>query len=86
MKNLILSFSALLLVLQFSQAQEVVSSTFLVSYDKEYFTEELEIIFSTNGADLYRVKYTTKNLEGALDTASGLVCIPHIEGFEFTTR
>lgn len=81
MKNLILFASAFFFILQYSQAQEVVSSTFLISYEKEYFTEDLEVIFSTNGADLYRVNYTTTNLEGALDTASGLVCIPHIDGF-----
>ena len=62
-------------------AQEVVSSTFLVSYDQSYFVNELEVIFAQNGVDLYRVNYTTTNLEGAQDTASGLVCIPQVEGF-----
>lgn len=81
MKNLILVFSFFMITNPFTNAQTVVSSTFLTSYELEYFTEELEIVFSSNGVDLYRVNYTTKNLEGALDTASGLVCIPKIDGF-----
>lgn len=81
MKKLATSLSLIIAVFQFINAQEIVSSTFLISYDLEYFTEELEITFSNNGVDLYRVNYTTTNLEGALDTASGLVCIPKIEGY-----
>ncbi len=81
MKKFYLSLSILLITLQAVKAQEVVSATFLTSYDLEYFTNELEIIFAQNGVDLYRVNYTTQNLEGALDTASGLVCIPKVEGF-----
>lgn len=81
MKKLILIFCTFVLSHQIIKAQEVVSSTFLVSYDLEYFTQELEIVFSQNGVDLYRVNYTTKNLEGALDTASGLICVPQLEGF-----
>ena len=77
----ILSLCLLLTTIVTTMGQEVVSSTFLVSYDLEYFTNELEIPFSENGVDLYRVNYTTRNLEGALDTASGLVCIPQIEGY-----
>jgi len=81
MKNLLLFLCSFMITIQFTNAQEVVSSTFLTSYELEYFTEELEIIFAQNGVDLYRVNYTTKNLEGALDTASGLVCVPMIEGY-----
>jgi hypothetical protein len=81
MKNLFLTCCTILMLQQFGFTQEVVSSTFLRSYPLEYFTEDLEIIFAQNGVDLYRVNYTTTNLEGALDTASGLVCIPHIDGF-----
>lgn len=68
---------------QIGNAQQVISSTFLQSYDLDYFKEELEIIFSNNGVDLYRVNYTTTNAEGALDTASGLVCVPDFTGFNF---
>lgn len=82
MKNLFLAFCTFLLFQQLNFAQEVVSSTFLTSYELEYFTEDLQISFSQYGVDLYRVNYTTTNLEGALDTASGLVCIPKIDGFD----
>ena len=81
MKKIILSLTLLFAFNQINTAQEVVSSTFLTSYDLEYFTVDLEIPFSKNGVDLYRINYTTTNLEGAQDTASGLMCIPHIEGY-----
>ena len=81
MKNIYLSIFFFVSFCFNLNAQEVVSSTFLVSYDKSYFVNELEVIFAQNGVDLYRVNYTTTNLEGALDTASGLVCIPQVEGF-----
>ena len=61
-------------------SQNVVSSTYLTTYDLDYFINDLEITISQYGVDLYRVNYTTQNLEGALDTASGLICIPHLEG------
>ncbi|MDF1697486.1 MAG: T9SS type A sorting domain-containing protein [Saprospiraceae bacterium] len=81
MKNQILLFLLFVIINTTLKAQEVVSSTFLTSYNLEYFTQELEISFSKYGVDLYRVNYTTSSIEGTLDTASGLVCIPHIEGF-----
>ena len=81
MKKISLTLSALFCIIQFVKAQEVVSATYLTTHELEYFTEELEVSFSENGVDLYRLNYTTKNLEGALDTASGLVCIPKIEGY-----
>jgi len=79
MKKLLLTLFTLLF-LQTSNAQEVVSSTFLTSYSQQYLVNEFEATFAQYGVDLYRVTYTTTNLEGALDTASGLVCIPDIEG------
>ena len=60
-------------------AQQVVSSTYLLSYDTEYFANELEVPFSVNGVDLYRILYTTKSISGAQDTASGLLVIPQQE-------
>lgn len=81
MKKILLAICLATVTFNISSAQEVVSSVFLTSLEKEYFTEELEIAFSQYGVDLYRVNYTTRNLEGALDTASGLLCIPKVEGY-----
>jgi len=81
MKKIILALTLFFTFLQINSAQKVVSSTFLISYDLDYFTVGLQIPFSKNGVDLYRINYTTTNLEGALDTASGLLCIPQIEGY-----
>jgi len=78
MKNTFLLLFSLFIFQSSIAAQEVVSSTFLVSYTQEYFTEELQIPFSKNGVDLYRIQYTTTGLGGEPDTASGLVVIPQI--------
>jgi len=83
MKKLILALLTFVLFQSTTLSQQVVSSTYLTSYDLGYFINDLEITFSQYGVDLYRVNYTTNNLEGALDTASGLICIPQLEGFHF---
>ncbi|MFT4533260.1 MAG: hypothetical protein ACJA1A_001780 [Saprospiraceae bacterium] len=57
-------------------AQQVVSSTYLQSYDIDHFVNELNVPFSKTGVDMYRILYTTKDIEGAQDTASGLLVIP----------
>lgn len=64
-------------------AQQVVSSTYLQSYDIDYFVNELNVPFSNNGVDMYRILYTTKDIAGALDTASGLLVIPQQEDVSF---
>jgi len=73
----------LLFLVHTVSAQQVVSSTFLTSYDTDYFANELNVPFSVNGVDLYRILYTTKSLSGAQDTASGLLVIPQQEGVSF---
>lgn len=62
-----------------ASSQQVTSSEYLLSYDQEYFNNDLGISFSKYGVDLYRINYTTTDLEGAVDTASGLVVIPQLE-------
>jgi hypothetical protein len=64
-------------------AQQVVSSTYLQSYDLDHFINELNVPFSNNGVDMYRILYTTRDISGAQDTASGLLIIPQIEGVSF---
>ena len=64
-------------------AQQVVSSTYLQSYDIDYFTNELNVPFSNYGVDMYRILYTTKDIAGEQDTASGLLVIPQLEGVSF---
>ncbi len=61
-------------------AQDVITSTFLRTYDVNYFKINFGVTVASNGVDLYQVTYTTHNLEGALDTASGLLIIPLVEG------
>lgn len=74
---------ALLAIVNPVNAQQVVSSTYLQSYDIEYFANELNVPFSNSGVDIYRILYTTKDIAGAQDTASGLLVIPKQKGVSF---
>lgn len=57
-------------------SQEFLTSEFLKSRDKQYFFNQVGIQVPYE-IDLYRISYTTKDVHGVQDTASGLVCIPH---------
>lgn len=73
----------LTLFLQISilSAQNLVSSESLGSLSKaEVSTLAGGVIQATNGVDMYKILYTTPDVQGVLDTASGLVLIPNIEG------
>lgn len=63
------------LVMSIVSGQEVLSSTYLKSYEKSYFTGNFGL-FSSYDVDLYRVKYTTIDVKGNPTVASGLVCLP----------
>ena len=80
MKNIIITFIACLPSLVFSQ--EMVDFVYLQSFDQAYFETEFGAP-AVAGVDQYRAVYTTTNIEGNLDTVSGLVCIPQLEGYNF---
>ncbi len=64
-------------------AQKYISSEYLRSYDQAYFLSEFSL-FVNNAVELYRINYTTKNIEGKVDTASGLVVIPDNNNFTYS--
>ena len=51
---------------------------YLISYDRSYIINNFGIP-ATNGTDLYKVRYTSTDLEGMPDTLSGLIAIPDTE-------
>ncbi len=59
-------------------SQELVSYEYLRSFSKEELTERYPLGVRYN-VDLYKVLYTTPDLEGVTDTASGLVIVPQSE-------
>ena len=64
------------------QAQDLISSQYLSNVSKA----NLESTYGTafhNGVDLYRVLYTTPDVLGVLDTASGLLVVPDDPGFAY---
>jgi hypothetical protein len=63
--------------------QEYVSSTFIRSLDKNYFLNNYGLAVHS-GVDLYRMLYTTVDLEGRPDTASGLVVLPVEKGYDYS--
>ena len=58
-----------------TNAQQIVSSEYLESRSQAFLTTNF---FSTflNGVDMYRVLYTTTDIHGVPDTASGLLIVP----------
>ncbi|MCB0582791.1 MAG: hypothetical protein KDD10_26165, partial [Phaeodactylibacter sp.] len=56
-------------------AQNLVEATFLESRTREELTMEYGF-FIQHGVDIYKVLYTTPDVRGQLDTASGALVIP----------
>lgn len=81
MKPICLFLAALFFTFS-STAQQLISATAVGDKSKEALISEynLPAVFVKNGAKLYKVNYTTLDLQGVLDTASGLVAIPDITG------
>jgi hypothetical protein len=71
-------FAILLVGLMPLRGQEVVSSTFITSLTQAELPAEFQF-FARNGIDLYKVLYTTPDLEGRTDTASGLLVLPQVD-------
>jgi len=64
------------------QAQNLISSAYLSSVSEANLEAEYFFDFSS-GVDLYRVLYTTPDVLGVLDTASGLLVVPDDPGFAY---
>lgn len=58
-------------------AQQLVSDTLLGSRTKVELTSQFNLPFFQFDVKYYRITYTTKNVQGVLDTVSGLVVIPN---------
>ncbi len=61
-----------------SFGQEFLNMEYLLSYDRQTIINDYGIP-ATNGVDLYKVRYTSKDLVDQPDTLSGLVAIPDTE-------
>ncbi len=58
-----------------TSAQELLSYEFLVERSRTYMTTNYGF-FMENGVRLYAITYTTPDITGVLDTASGLIAVP----------
>ncbi len=65
-----------------TEAQELISYELLENVTKEEISAEFGLAAQTD-LEHYKMQYTTKDLNGVLDTASGLVSIPVSRDFEF---
>jgi len=75
------NFTALLFLLlglspAFLHSQTLVSSTLLGSRTRTQLVSQFSLPLIQYGVKYYRITYTTNNLQGQLDTVSGLVCVP----------
>jgi len=74
MKQLLLSLLMLMYIGNLS-SQEIVSSTFLEHRSLEQMQADFGV-FMAWAVDLYKITYTTPDIQGVTDTASGLVAVP----------
>ncbi len=74
-------FLSLLCFVSFSlSAQELVSVTYKGERSKQQLINQFNNPLIQNGIKMYKITYTTPDLTGALDTASGLLAIPVRDG------
>jgi len=64
-----------------AQAQELIEVTFLQGVAQSELPSDFQL-FAENGIDLYKVLYTTPDIEGRTDTASGLMVLPQLENVQ----
>ena len=58
------------------RSQTLVSSTLLGSRTRAQLVSQFTLPLIQYGVKYYRITYTTNNLQGQLDTVSGLGCVP----------
>jgi Secretion system C-terminal sorting domain len=75
MKKLCYFFCLSLLISTIAKGQQLVSSEYLTSRTQTQLTLQFFSAFN-NGVDLYRILYTTTDIQGQPDTASGLLIVP----------
>lgn len=73
---LVLSFLAFLF--SNANAQVLQSSTYLGHRTKQQLIAQFGLPMFTNGVNLYKVVYTTPDVNGNPSTASGLLCVPDV--------
>ena len=82
MKKILLFF----FLFTFSQSnifsQDLISSEYLTSVSKATLEAQYPLDFK-NGVDLYKMLYTTLDIQGQLDTASGLMVVPDDADFVY---
>lgn len=76
-RKLLLALS-FLVTLSSIDAQVLQSSTFLGHRSKQYLIDHFGLPLFTNGVNLYKVVYTTPDVNGNPSTASGLLCVPDV--------
>lgn len=76
MKKLIL-FAFLVISFFTVQAQELISSAYLGSQSKAQLESTFSFVGFQNGIDYYKINYSTLDVHGAVDTASGLLVLPN---------
>ncbi|MEL7021493.1 MAG: T9SS type A sorting domain-containing protein [Bacteroidota bacterium] len=62
-----------------AQAQELISSEFVGNFSQLQISL-ISPVPPNHGVDMYRVLYTTPDVQGVQDTASGLLCVPDVTG------
>ena len=74
----LLLFISLVFFVATANAQVLQSSTYLGHRSKQQLIDQFGLPMFTNGVNLYKVVYTTPDVNGVPGTASGLLCVPDV--------
>jgi len=74
----LLLFISLVFIVANTQAQVLQSSTYLGHRSKQQLIDQFGLPLFTNGVNLYKVVYSTPDVNGDPSLASGLLCVPDV--------
>jgi pimeloyl-ACP methyl ester carboxylesterase len=74
----LLVFISLVFIVANTQAQVLQSSTYLGHRSKQQLIDQFGLPLFTNGVNLYKVVYSTPDVNGDPSLASGLLCVPDV--------
>lgn len=74
----LLLFISLVFIVGNTQAQVLQSSTYLGHRSKQQLIDQFGLPLFTNGVNLYKVVYSTPDVNGDPSLASGLLCVPDV--------
>ena len=83
MKKILLSLITLIVINNFLFAQDLISSAYKGTTTAQSLNDQFGVALFDYDVDYYKITYTTPDIHGVLDTASGLVILPNVNDKAF---